>query len=171
MDADTSSVMARLLALTVVLATCTVPLAQAGQRVGDGTLSVKRGRGQIVLKLKGTVIGRVATNGRVQIRDLKPFDGNDPQLTCKPRARHISYDTTLCTGKNIGFRVNDGRFNVTVRGNGVSISAVGKGPVTVDGTGETGIDDGVMSLDNGPYQSLPDTFTKYYLGTPPTTAR
>ena len=159
--------MQRLLVLTVVLASCTVPLALAGRSAGDGTLSVKRGRGTVVLKLRGTVIGRVNTNGRVQIRDLKPFDQNNPQLTCKPRPKRISYDTTVCTGKNIGFRVDNGRFNVTVRGNGVSISAIGRGPVTVDGTGETGIDDGVLSLDNGPYQPLPDTFTRYYLGTPP----
>ena len=159
--------MTRFLVLATLVAACTVPLALAASP-NDGTLSVKRGRGMIALKLRGTVIGRVNTNGRVQIRDFKPFDGNDPQLTCKPRPRHLSAGVTVCTGRNIAFRVDDGRFNVNVRGNGISISAIGRGPVDVDGSGETGVDDGTMSIDNAPYQSLPDTLTTYYLGTPST---
>jgi hypothetical protein len=159
--------MRRLLVISAVLTALTVPLAQAETSQGDGTLSVKKGRGTLMLKLKGTVIGRVNTSGRVQIRDFKPFDGNNPQLTCQPKPRHLSLGVTLCTGKNIAFRVNDGRFNVQVKGNGISISAVGRGWVDVDGTGETGVPDGLMSIDNGPYQSLPDAKTTFYLGTPP----
>ena len=75
--------MRRFLVISAVLTALTVPLAQAGTSQGDGTLSVKKGRGTLMLKLKGTVIGRVNTSGRVQIRDLKPFDGNNPQLTCQ----------------------------------------------------------------------------------------
>src|SRR5690242_19018879 len=116
----------RFLVIFAVLAALTVPLAQAGSSQGDGTLSIKRGRGAVALRLKGTVIGRVNTNGRVQIRDFKPLDANNPQLTCKPKPRRLSLGVTLCTGKNIGFRVDDGRFNVSVKGNGISISAVGR---------------------------------------------
>lgn len=159
--------MRRFLVVATLLAALTVPLAHAGGSQTDGTLSVKRGRGTLMLKLKGTVIGRVSTNGRVQVRDFKPFDGNDPQLTCKPKPRHLSLGVTLCTGRNIGFRVDDGRFNISVRGNGISISAVGRGSVDIDGIGETGVSDGFMSIDSGPYQSLPDFKTTYYLGTPP----
>ena len=159
--------MTRFLALGALVAACTVPLALAAGP-NDGTLSVKRGRGTIALKLRGTVIGRVNTNGRVQIRDFKPFDGNDPQLTCKPRPRRVALGVTVCTGRNIAFRVDDGRFNVSVRGNGISISAIGRGPVDIDGSGETGVDDGTMSIDNAPYQSLPDALTTYYIGTPST---
>ncbi len=159
--------MRRFLVISAVLTALTVPLAQAGTQQGDGTLSVKKGRGTLMLRLKGTVIGRVNTNGRVQIRDFRPFDGNDPQLTCKPHPKHLTPALTVCTGRNIGFRVDDGRFNVTVRGNGVSISAVGRGSFDVDGLGETGVNDGLMSIDNGAYQSLPDAKTTFYLGTPP----
>jgi hypothetical protein len=159
--------MRRFLVISAVLTALTVPLAQAGTSQGDGTLSVKKGRGQLMLKLKGTVIGRVNTAGRVQIRDFKPFDANDPQLTCKPKAKHPSFGVSVCTGRNIVFRVNDGRFNVTVKGNGISISAVGRGAFDVDGSGETGVPDGLMSIDNAPYQSLPDAKTTFYLGTPP----
>jgi hypothetical protein len=159
--------MRRFLILTAVLAAVTVPLALAADTPVDGTLSVKRGRGLVVLKLKGTVIGRVAKNGRVQVRDFRPLDGNDPQLTCRPHVRRIGAGTWLCKGRNIGFRVEDGRFNVNVRGTGISISAVGRGQVTVDGAGDTGVSDGVMSVDSAPYGSLPDEPTTLFLGTPP----
>ena len=156
--------MTRILGLTLLLLACTVPLALAGGTPTDGTLSVKRGRGMLTLKLTGTVIGRVA-NGRVQIRDFKPGDGKDPQWSCK---RHrISRQVSYCKGRNLGFRVEDGRFTVNVRGTGISISAVAHGQVDVDGAGDTGVNDGVMSIDNATYQSLPDFLTTFSLGQPP----
>jgi hypothetical protein len=162
------------LAIATVLAAITVPLALAADTPADGTLSVKRGRGTVVLKLKGAVIGRVARNGRVQIRDLRPFDANVPQLTCRPPAAHlrrIAVGTWLCKGRNIGFRIDKGRFNVNVRGTNISISAVGYGNVTVDGAGDTGVNDGTMSIDSAPPESLPDFSTTFFLGTPPPPTR
>jgi len=156
--------MRRLLLLTLLLSACTVPLALAGGTPTDGTLSVKRGKGLITLKVTGTVIGRV-NNGRVQIRDFKPNDANSPQWSCK---RHrVTAQVSYCKGRNLGFRVEDGRFTVTVRGTGISISAIGHGQVDMDGAGDTGVNDGVMSFDDQPYQSLPDFLTTYYLGPPP----
>ena len=156
--------MTRILGLTLLLLACTVPLALAGGTPTDGTLSVKRGRGMLTLKVTGTVIGRVA-NGRVQIRDFKPGDGKDPQWSCK---RHrISRQVSYCKGRNLGFRVEDGRFTVNVRGTGISISAVAHGQVDVDGAGDTGVNDGVMSIDDAPYQSLPDFMTVFFLGQQP----
>ena len=156
--------MTRILGLTLLLLACTVPLALAGGTPTNGTLSVKRGRGMLTLKVTGTVIGRVA-NGRVQIRDFKPGDGKDPQWSCK---RHrISRQVSYCKGRNLGFRVEDGRFTVNVRGTGISISAVAHGQVDVDGAGDTGVNDGVMSIDNATYQSLPDFLTTFSLGQPP----
>jgi hypothetical protein len=156
--------MRRLLVLTLLLSALTVPLAVAADTPTDSTLSVKRGRGVVTLKVTGTVIGRVA-NGRVQVRDFKPGDGNSPQWSCK---RHrISKQLSYCKGRNLGFRVEDGRFTVSVRGSGIWISAVAHGQVTVDGLGETGVNDGVMSIDDAPYQSLPDDLTTFYLGPPP----
>jgi hypothetical protein len=156
--------MRRILGLTLLLLAATVPLALAAGTPTDGTLSVKRGRGTLTLKVTGTIIGRVA-NGRVQVRDFKPGDGNDPKWSCK--WHRISRQVTYCKGRNLGFRVEDGRFTVNVKGSGISISAVGHGEVDVDGAGETGVNDGVMSLDDAPYQSLPDYLTTYYLGPPP----
>ena len=156
--------MRRLLVLTLLLSACTVPLALAAGTPTDGTLSVKRGKGLVTLKVTGTVIGRV-TYGRVQIRDFKPGDGNDPQWSCK--RQRISRQVSYCKGRNLGFRVEDGHFTVTVKGSGIAISAVGHGQVDMDGAGDTGVNDGVMSFDNQAYQSLPDYLTTYYLGPPP----
>ena len=136
--------------------------ARAGRRhPTDGTLSVKRGKGTLALKVTGTIIGHV-NNGRIQIRDFKPNDANSPQWSCK---RHrISKQVSYCTGRNLGFRVEDGRFTVNVRGTGISISAVAHGEVDIDGTGDNGLNDGVMSIDDEPYQSLPDFLTTFTLG-------
>src|SRR5262249_40188340 len=151
-SADTSKHMRRFLVISAVLALLTVPLAQAGGSQSHSTLSGKRGRGALMLRLKGTVIGRVNTNGRVQIRDFKPYDGNDALMTCKPKAKRLSLGVTLCTGKNIVFRVDDGRFNVQVKGNGISISAVGRGWVDVDGPGEAGGPRGLRRIGKPPVQ-------------------
>ncbi len=151
----------------LLLAAFTVPAALSADPPADGTLSVKRGRRTVALKLKGTVIGRLA-NGKVQVKDFRPFDDNEPQFTgCGPRLRHPTIGISVCQGRNIGYRVLDGRYNVNVRGSGISISGVGRGPVTVDGTGEMGLSDGVMSVDDQPYVSLPDDPTTITLGTPP----
>jgi hypothetical protein len=161
--------MARILLLTTLFAALTVPLALAADTPGDGSLAVKRARGAVTLKLKGTVIGRIKS-GRLQIRDFRPFDPNDPQITCKSRFRHnITTGVYTCKGRNIGFRVEDGRFNVNVRGSGIWISAVGRGPVALDGSGDLGVPDGQFSIDSAPYQSLPDFLTTFFLGTPPPT--
>ena len=58
--------------------------------------------------------------------------------------------------------------DVRVQGSGIYLSAVGHGTVMVDGAGDQGVADGVMSIDDGPYESLPDFATTFDLGTPPT---
>jgi hypothetical protein len=157
--------MGRFFLLTaLLLAAFTVPAALSADTPGDGTLSVKRGRGSVVVKLKGTVIGRL-TSGKVQVKDFRPFDSNVPLFTgCKVRRPTISL--AVCQGRKIGYRVLDGRFNVNVRGSGISISAVGRGTVTVDGNGEDGFPDGVMSMNDQPYESLPDDTTTLPLEAP-----
>jgi hypothetical protein len=44
---------------------------------------------------------------------------------------------------------------------------VGYGSVTVDGRGDQGVNDGVMALNDDPYQSLPDTSVTFLLEAPP----
>ena len=159
--------MRRTLQALVLVATLALPAAISAAGT-DGTLSVKRGRGLIVLKFKGTAIGRLA-NGRVRIKDATPFDDQITQFRNCRRFRYINASTAVCIGRNISFRAVDGRYAVTVLGSGIYLSAVGRGTVLVDGAGDQGVADGVMSIDDEPYQSLPDIATSFELGT--TTSR
>lgn len=166
MAVDTVLHMGRIL-LTAALAAAifAVPAALAGDTPGDGTLSVKRGKGKITLNFKGTVIGRI--NGRIQVQDFKPFDDTEPQLLgCKPKVRHPLFGVSLCRG-NVSFRILDGRYKVTLQGVGIFLSAVGYGSLTVDGIGDLGVNDGVMSLNDEPYESLPDFPKTIPLEAPP----
>jgi hypothetical protein len=158
-----------LLLATLAAAMLAVPVALAGDTPGDGTLSVKRGKGKVTLKpFKGTVIGRI--NGTIWVRDLRPYDDTEPQIVgCKGRVRHspVLAGVSYCQGKNISFRILDGKYRVQLKGVGIFLSAVGYGSVTVDGNGDLGVNDGVMALNDDPYESLPDIQTTFLLQAPP----
>jgi len=124
----------------------------------------RRGRGQVTLKFKGTAVGRAAT-GKIRIKDMTRFDAQVPTFRHCKVLRHVNPTTMLCTGKKISFRALDGRYTITVQGSGMFMSAVGRGTVTVDGAGEDGRPDGVMSVDNGPYEPLPIALSIFPLGT------
>ena len=101
-----------------------------------GTLSIESGRGTVVLTGKGIVIGRLE-KGDVKIVDLSPLDQWSPRVNGVPRGK-----TVWLRGKNVNFYVPGGRYKITVRGEGFSISARGQGSVTLTGnpdpTGATG---------------------------------
>jgi hypothetical protein len=124
-----------------------------------GSLSIEDGRGSAVLRGKGIVIGRL-DRGEVQIVDLSPLDQWSPRVNGVPRGK-----TVWTRGKNINFYVPGGRYRVTVRGDGFSISARGQGQATLDGeadaAGATGtvavgdaeptpLSEDVQRLDYGP---------------------
>jgi hypothetical protein len=155
--------MSRLLLVLAAAGILATPAVLPAATLSDGTLSVKRGHGQIQVKLRGTVIGSMA-NGSVRIRDLTPFSGESPQFRhC--RLRSITAATTVCTGKRLSFRALDGRYVVTTKGGGTFLSAVGRGTVMLDGAGDGSTPTGVMSFDGGPYQPIPLDPTTYTLGT------
>jgi hypothetical protein len=148
------------LALVVALL---LPTVLSAATTSDGTLSVKRGRGKIVLKLRGTVIGSMA-NGTVRIRDQAPGDGQVPHFRhC--RLSYPNLSTTVCKGRKLSFRALDGRYVVTTKGGGTFLSAVGHGTVMFDGAGDGTLPTGVMSFDGDPYQPIPIDPTTYQLGT------
>jgi hypothetical protein len=156
----------KLLLAVLVTAMLAVPVALGGDAPGDGTLSVKRGRGLVDLKFKGSVLGRI--NGKVYVRDFRPLDGTNPQLVgCRPRVRHPLPGVSTCKGRSVSYRILDGRYRVILHGTGIFLSAVGHGSVTVDGIGDEGVSDGMMSLNDGLYQSLPDYPETFLLEAPP----
>jgi hypothetical protein len=154
--------MVRLLVLMAVVGLLALPAALLAATRSDGTLSVKRAKGQIHIKLRGTVIGSMAV-GSVRIRDLTPNDGQYATFRhC--RERIVSLTTSVCKGKKLSFRALDGGYVITTIGSGTFLSAVGRGTVTLDGAGDGTSPTGVMSLDGGPYQPVPVDPTTYQLG-------
>ena len=125
----------RLALLTAVVLALAVPAGWAASAPA-GSLSVEDARGTVVLKGKGIVIGRLE-RGEVEIVDLSPLDQWSPRINGVPRGR-----TVWTRGKNINFYVPGGRYLITVRGEGFSVSARGQGSATLtgrpDAAGSTG---------------------------------
>ena len=138
-----------LLALSLLLALPS--LAGAHTRKGKppppapGTLEVSGGRGVIMLKIRGSLIGSVQ-RGRVVIAEK---GSGEPEIQ---------------TGKNIRFRAVDGEYRILVRGVGIDLSASGRGQVTL--AAEKRGDTGKFSLNGGDPQPLPRKATKLKLSAP-----
>ena len=140
--------------LSALVFAIAVPVGWAAS--SPGTLSIESGRGTVVLTGKGIVIGRLE-KGDVKIVDLSPLDQWSPRVNGVPRGK-----TVWLRGKNVNFYVPGGRYKITVRGEGFSISARGQGSATLTGnpdpTGATGtyaIGDGDPSAIPSAAQTVP----------------
>jgi hypothetical protein len=113
-----------------------------------GTLSVDQGKGQVIVELKGNLLGRL-TNGTVRIIDLTPRDRFVPLVGGRRlTVTRVGPRTTVYKGRDLRYRMLGGRWKIVVKGNGIAISAVGRGAVTVDGDRRLPEDNaGVYSLD------------------------
>jgi hypothetical protein len=161
--------MRRLVGLTVLLLGLTVPTVAWAivANAGDGTLSVRGGNGKVFLNFNGSVVGRIA-HGRILATDPILSDGSGVDFWGCDRTRDLTDTTTLCSGDDIHFRAIGGRYQLGVRGTGIYLSAVGRGSVTIDGRGDdpsVGYD-GVYSLNDNGYKSLPNTPTSFSLLAP-----
>jgi hypothetical protein len=141
-----------------------VPVASAGDlQRGDGTLSIRDGRGTVVVHARGAVIGQVARferNGKLILEDLVDGDGSEPRVLGADWSRLRADGTPVYGGKGIRFRLIGGRFALrATNAVGLQLSVVGRGTVTLDGAGSvtTGLGyDGLFSLNGEPAESLPD---------------
>jgi subtilisin family serine protease len=102
----------------------------------DGVLAVKNADGRVIFNGRGGVIGRF-DSGQVTIKDPNPYDGTGPIVTGADSTQSLGERVTRYSGKNLRFRIIGGSFTVTVFATGVDMSVVGKGLVTLDGTGDT----------------------------------
>ena len=164
----------RILLVPICLLALLVPTAFAGdmQRSG-GTLSIRDGRGTVVVQARGAVIGqlvRLERNGKLVIEDPVPGDGSQPKVVGADWARERPDGTLVYGGKAIRFRLIGGRFVLRITNVvGLQLSVVGKGKVTLDGAGslQQGVAyDGVYSLNGDGPQSLPDDATTFSLNAP-----
>jgi hypothetical protein len=137
---------------------------------GDGTLSIRDARGMVQLTSRGTMIGRIAS-GKLTVIDPNPYDNRRAiVLGAEKRVTSRNLKTTVYSGQDIRLRVTGGRANVRFNGRGIHLSAVGRGSGLLDGTGDvsTGVFfDGVWSLNDEDYHSLPDVLTGFDLVGPP----
>ena len=156
--------------LALSLASLAIAAAAAAGRapVEDGTLSVREGKAAIQLRIKGTVIGRLA-KGRLTVTDSA--DGAKIIVWGEEDEIPLTGRTTLYSGKNIRFRIaDDRRFVVKLEGKGLNFSAVGRGEGWIDGWGapQDGVFfDGSYSLNGTDYPTLPNERTRVELPAPP----
>ena len=133
----------------------------------DGTLSVRDARAAIMLKMRGSIIGRLA-KGTLVVTD----PGDDATVIVRGWAgvQYQNEQTTVYTGKAIRFRIaDDRRVTVKISGKGMNFSAVGRGDGWMDGWGDPGdgiFFDGAYSLNDVDYASLPNERMRFDLAAP-----
>jgi hypothetical protein len=114
-----------------------------------GSLSIEDGRGVVVIKGKGIVLGRVE-RGEVQIVDLSPLDQWSPRVNGVPRGK-----TVWLRSKEINVYIPGGRYRITVRGEGFSLSARGQGVATLDGLADAAGSTGTYAVGDSVPAPLP----------------
>jgi hypothetical protein len=139
----------RIFVLLCALATLVATASVAGAAEPTaGTLSVERGRGVVVVDLRGSLLGRLST-GWLRVTDHTPNDRYVAMVAGRRITQErIGSKTVVYRGQGLRFRMVGGGFRVVVRGTGISLSAVGRGIVTLDAEPRfVGDDAGVYSLD------------------------
>jgi hypothetical protein len=152
--------------LTVLAMTGTASARSDG--INDGALSVKNADGRVVIVGKGVVIGRF-DKGQITIKDPNPFDGTGPIVTGADSTQSLGEKTTRYSGSNVRFRMIGGSFSITVFGTDIDLSAIGRGLVTLDGTGVKGNaenNDGTYASNGAPAQQFPTFKFTFPLGPP-----
>jgi hypothetical protein len=139
----------------------------AAAKPPPGALSIEGGRGVIVVRGSGGLLGRVA-HGSVEVVDLTPLDAWRPAVNGVTHSRRV-----FSKGANVTYRILGGDYKVTVKGEGISISARGSGVATLLGI------PGLLSSDTGIYsadleadcqdapdqcQAIPTTLTRVTFG-------
>ena len=160
--------MRKLLVLLVVFLALPAA-AYSQQRAQNGTLSVREGRGVVQLDARGSMTGRV--NGRLTVTDPKPFDAKRPVVYGATKTVYRNAKTTVYQGKNVRFRLGGARFVIRMEGKAIFLSAIARGTGTLDGNGDPAQNvfyDGVWSLNDEPYHSIPDEPTPFDLAAPVT---
>jgi len=116
-----------------------------------GALSVEGGKGVIVVRASGGLLGRLG-KGSVELVDLSVGDQWKPTVNGVTRSRRTFYK-----GSNVNFRILGGDYRVTVKGEGISLSARGSGFATLLGVAGLTGDTGIYATDiNADCESSPD---------------
>jgi hypothetical protein len=135
-----------------LLASLLVAGAIAGSAGGayqnGGELSVERAKGAVILEIRGSVLGRLGA-GTLRVTDATPRDRFEALVTGRRfEEEQVGPRTVVYRGFGLRFRMVGGAYRIAARGSGISLSAVGRGFVTLDGDRRFPTDDvGVYSLE------------------------
>jgi hypothetical protein len=165
--------LARVSILLAVVSASVVAATTAGAGrapVEDGTLSVRDGRAAMQLRMKGSVIGRLA-KGRLVITESRADTTTVIVRGRVSRHRDVTGKTMVYIGTGIRFRIaDDKRFLVRLAGKGLNFSAVGRGDGWIDGWGDPDegvFYDGTYALNGVEFPTLPNERTRFELAAPP----
>jgi hypothetical protein len=140
-----------------------------------GVLSVEQGKGVVMLDIRGSVLGRLAS-GSLRVTDLTPRDRyNGLVVGRKLTPERVAPKVMLYRGQGLRFRMVGGGYRIVVRGAGIDLSAVGRGAVSLQGERKLpGEDAGVYALDGVDCEleperctPLPDVLERFVLEPPP----
>jgi hypothetical protein len=147
------------LACTTVVLSAIVTTAGAAEP-DVGTLSVERGRGVVMLEVRGLVLGRLA-NGSITVTDRSPNDPYVANVTGRRIVvqRRLGPAKVFIRGQGLRFRMLGGSYRIVIRGAGIALSAVGRGAAQLDGEPRfPGDDVGIYSVeDDADCGSEPET--------------
>jgi hypothetical protein len=151
--------LAILTALVLALTAAAGAQASLARFLGAATsqLSLKNGDGTVVIIARGSVIGSVA-RGRITITDRPSGAVTDIVVTGNNSIVERSDLTTVYRGTEMRFRVFAGTWRVGIAGEGIDLSAVADGTVTLKG------EDGTYAIDGSSYRRWPTEFKSFQLG-------
>jgi hypothetical protein len=126
----------------------------------SGTLSVERGKGVVMIDLRGSVLGRL-TLGSLRVTDQTPSDKYAPLVVGKKVTQErVGPRTVIYRGQGLRFRLVGGGYRMVAHGTGISVSAVGRGVVMLDGEPRwPGDDVGIYSSNGADCSTAPETCT------------
>lgn len=151
--------MRKLILILCTLAAFVAVAATASAAEPDaGTLSVERGKGVVMVDLRGSLLGRLTT-GSLRVTDHTPNDRYAALVVGrKVTQERLGPRTVLYRGQGLRFRMLGGGYRVVARGSGISVSAVGRGVVMLHAEPKfAGDDAGVYSFEEGVDCSLEPT--------------
>ena len=159
--------MRKIALLVVLLAAVAAPGVVLAGEIGasDGCLVVQNAKGIVTVNAKGTTVGRI-DQGQVTVTDPVVGDGT-VRVTGYDEVERLSDIKKRYSGISVvRFRAS-GRTTIRAEAIGIDLSAVGRGKVTLNGTGF--FDPGTFSLDSNSFcqesfKALPDLPQTFLLG-------
>jgi hypothetical protein len=163
-------------AMRKLLALCALTAAVSAASVAwagvpdAGTLSVERGKGVVMIDIRGSVVGRLSA-GSLRVTDQTPNDRYAAVVVGRKLTQErLGPRTVVYRGQGLRFRMLGGGYRMVARGSGITVSAVGRGTVVLDAEPRYfGDDTGVYSLEGvdcsvepltcTPLPSEPERFT------------